>query len=88
MGLAQISAGKTFKGQLNLEKMKVVGLLTTHSCDEYITDSAAGATAMSTGYKTKNVSIGIDCNGEKRETVLEYASKIGKNQRGLLSFVR
>jgi len=35
MGLAQISAGKTFKGQLNLEKMKVVGLLTTHSCDEY-----------------------------------------------------
>ncbi|CUS78849.1 Alkaline phosphatase [Candidatus Kryptonium thompsonii] len=28
MGLAQISAGKTFKGQLNLEKMKVVGLLT------------------------------------------------------------
>ncbi len=79
MGLAQISAGKTYKGQLNLEKMKVVGLLTTYSCDEYVTDSAAGATAMSTGYKTKNVAIGIDCNGEKRETVLEYANKIGKS---------
>lgn len=79
MGLAQISAGKTFKGQLNLERMKVIGLLTTHACDEYVTDSAAGATAMSTGYKTKNVSIGLDCNGERRETVLEYASKIGKS---------
>ncbi len=79
MGLSQISAGKTYKGQLNLEKMKVVGLLTTNSCDDYVTDSAAGATAMSTGYKTKNGSIGIDCNGEKKETVLEYASKIGKS---------
>jgi len=78
MGLAQISAGKTYKGNLNLEKFKVVGLLTTNSCDEYITDSAAGATAMSTGYKTKNVAIGIDCDGERRETVLEYANKIGK----------
>ncbi len=79
MGLAQVSAGKTYKGQLNLEKMKIIGLLTTHSCDKYVTDSAAGATAMSTGYKTKNVAIGIDCNGEKRETVLEYANKIGKS---------
>ncbi|MEN3039424.1 MAG: alkaline phosphatase, partial [Candidatus Kryptonium sp.] len=79
MGLAQISAGKTYKGQLNLEKMKIIGLLTTHSCDEYITDSGAGATAMSTGYKTKNVAIGVDCNGERRETVLEYANKIGKS---------
>ncbi len=79
MGLAQISAGKTYKGQLNLEKMKVIGLLTTHSCDEYVTDSAAGATAMSTGYKTKNVAIGVDCNGERKETVLEYASKVGKS---------
>jgi len=30
MGLAQISAGKTYKGLLNLERMKVVGLLTTY----------------------------------------------------------
>jgi len=79
MGLAQISAGKTYKGLLNLERMKVVGLLTTYSCDRYVTDSGASATAMSTGYKTKNVAIGVDCNGERRKTVLEYANEIGKS---------
>ena len=78
MGLAQISAGKTYKGKLNLERIKVVGLLTTYSCDSYITDSAASATAMSTGHKTKNGALGVDCNGNKLETVLEYANKIGK----------
>jgi alkaline phosphatase len=79
MGLAQISAGKTFKGKLNLERIKVIGLLTNHPCDGYVTDSAAGATAMSTGYKTRNGSIGVDCDGKERETVLEYADKIGKS---------
>ena len=59
MGLAQISAGKTVKGELHLEKFKTVGLLTTHAYGEYITDSAAGATAMATGFKTDNGRISI-----------------------------
>ena len=44
----------------------------------YITDSAASATALSTGIKTYNNSIGLDINRLPVETVLEYAKKQGK----------
>lgn len=37
------------------------------------TDSAASATAMSTGYKTLNGCIGVDPDGNKLETICEYA---------------
>lgn len=44
----------------------------------YVTDSAAGATALSTGYKTYNGAIGLDVNKNSVETVLEFAKKQGK----------
>jgi alkaline phosphatase len=44
----------------------------------YITDSAASATALSTGIKTYNNAIGLDINRKPIETVLEYAKEIGK----------
>lgn len=44
----------------------------------YVTDSAASATALSTGIKTYNNAIGLDINREPIETVLEYAKKQGK----------
>ena len=44
----------------------------------YITDSAASATALSTGIKTYNNSIGLDINRLPVETVLEDAKKQGK----------
>lgn len=37
------------------------------------TDSAASATAMSTGYKTLNGCVGVDPDGNKLETICEYA---------------
>jgi alkaline phosphatase len=44
----------------------------------YITDSAAGATALATGHKTYNGAIGINRNKDELETVLERAKKVGK----------
>lgn len=57
-----------------------VGMSSTHPAPEsgYITDSAASATALSTGVKTYNAAIGLDANRQPVETVLEYAKKIGK----------
>lgn len=61
MGLAQIYAGLTAnRGQLNLSRMLNIGFSKTSAADTYITDSAAGATAMATGQKTNNRAIGVD----------------------------
>ena len=79
MGVAQVTAGKTAKGTLNLEQFPVGGLMTTHSSDSYVTDSAAGATALATGVKTYNGAIGVDPNKKPLKTVLEYAEDAGKS---------
>ena len=43
-----------------------------------VTDSAAGATALATGFKTYNGAIALDVNKKSVETVLEFAKKQGK----------
>ncbi len=54
-GLAQWYAGYTGnKGRLNVFNMKSIGLSITKSADSYITESAAGASAIATGKKTNN----------------------------------
>lgn len=79
MGVAQIWAGYTAnKGMLNLERCKHIGFSKTYSADDYITDSAAGATAFSIGHKTNNHVVGLDATGTAQPTVLEIA-----DQRGL-----
>jgi alkaline phosphatase len=78
MGVAQIYAGYTVnKGKLNIERASSIGFSKTQSANKYITDSGAGATAISTGCKTNNYSIGLDKDGKPRETILETAEKNG-----------
>jgi len=79
MGVAHITAGFTVNGTLHLTRFKTMGLLTTHAIDEYITDSAASATAMATGTKTTNGTISVTPAGERLKTVLEYAEERGKS---------
>jgi alkaline phosphatase len=43
-----------------------------------VTDSAAGATALATGFKTYNGAIALDVDKNSVETVLEFAKKQGK----------
>jgi len=60
MGTAHVTAGMTINGQpLNLMKFRYSGFSTTHSADNYITDSAAGGTAIACGIKTNNGMIGV-----------------------------
>lgn len=65
-GLAQWYSGFTAnRGQLNVFNIPTIGFSVTTSSDSYITDSAAGATAISTGSKTKNRYVGVDAIGNK-----------------------
>ena len=75
MGLSQITVGRLHahgtSDRLNLEKMPVTGYLYTHSIDNLITDSAAGATALAAGFKTKNGMIAMLPDGSAVQTILE-----------------
>src|SRR3982751_6804763 len=72
MGAAQIYAGLTAnKGHLNLERCTYSGFHKNQSSDDYVTDSGAGATALSIGKKTYNGGIGVDATKVVRPTILE-----------------
>ena len=61
MGVSHVFSGLTAnKGRLFLENCKYIGFSKTQSSDNYITDSAAGGTALSTGVRTYNGGIGVD----------------------------
>jgi len=71
-GLAQISAGLfTNKNVLNLAQIRSIGLVKTQAADDFTTDSAAGATAFSTGHKTNNRALGVDPKGEPLQNLPE-----------------
>ncbi|GAC34261.1 alkaline phosphatase [Paraglaciecola polaris] len=57
----------------------LVGMASTYPArvSGYVTDSAAGATALSTGTKTYNGAIAVDVDKEPVQTVLEWAKKQG-----------
>lgn len=78
MGVAQIYAGLTANhGSLNLERCTAVGFHKNTASDNYVTDSAAGATAFACGQKTYNGAIGVDAQGKPIPTILEIAEQNG-----------
>ncbi len=85
MGLTQITAGMIENDNtLHLEDFPYIGLIKTTSSDNLVTDSAAGATAFSTGKKTYNGAIGVDADTTSVETILEYLGN-GKYATGLIA---
>ncbi|MCQ4021810.1 MULTISPECIES: alkaline phosphatase [unclassified Ruminococcus] len=83
MGKNIIKACEVVKGdKLVMSGMKHSTTVTTYSQSvtdgsaEY-TDSAASATAISTGVKTTNDFIGVDPDGNDLETICEYAQGLG-----------
>ena len=61
MGLSQISAAYyQSNDELCFSEFEDIGFIKTHSASSIITDSAAGATAFSTGKKTYNGAINMD----------------------------
>jgi alkaline phosphatase len=85
MGLTQIYSGFTGnRGALNLLQMINIGFSKTYSADSYITDSAAGGTAMATGHKTNNRYIGVDATGMRLPAIPDILAPSGVKS-GLIS---
>ncbi|MBO9613066.1 MAG: alkaline phosphatase [Dyadobacter sp.] len=79
MGLAQIYSGLTAnRGDLNLGRFLNIGFSKTASSDNYITDSAAGATAFATGHKTRNRAIGVDSNLVAVPSIIRQVKATGR----------
>lgn len=73
MGINQIYAGMTAAGgHLNIERCTHSGFVKTYSASNYITDSAAGGTALASGHKTGNGMLGMSADSVAVESVLEY----------------
>ena len=85
MGLAHVYSAMTANGgHLFLENFKNIGFSKTYSSDNYITDSAAGGTALSSGIKTYNGAIGVDPDKKPVTNIREMAEKKGL-KTGLVS---
>lgn len=84
MGVSQVFSAITVNGGLNIENMTHIGFNKTQSANNYVTDSAAGGTALSTGTRTSNGAIGVDADGKPLTTILEYAERNNK-ATGLVS---
>lgn len=88
MGLNQLYAGMTANGgTLNIERCTHTGLAKTYSANSYITDSAAGGTALATGSKTNNGMIGMNADSVAVKSVLSAAEQAGM-ATGLVATVR
>ncbi len=76
MGLAQVSTAFYYMDkQPSFVRFPVIGLHQNEPSDAKITDSAAGATAFSTGVKSYNAAIGVGPDTNALETILEMAAK-------------
>ena len=88
MGLNQLYAGMTANGgTLNIERCTHTGLAKTYSASSYITDSAAGGTALATGSKTNNGMIGMNSDSIAVKSILSIAEEAGM-ATGLVATVR
>ncbi len=76
-GLAYWTAAKLATSDLAIDRFPTIGLMTTQSADSRVTDSAAGATAFSTGQRTYNGGIAVSTDTTPLPTVLEVAQKNG-----------
>ncbi|MEH6656807.1 alkaline phosphatase [Leeuwenhoekiella marinoflava] len=77
-GLAQITSAQVANGgDLTVSKLKDIGFSKTASSDDLVTDSAAGATAMSTGFKTHNRAIGVDTSDKPLKNITEILGADG-----------
>ncbi|WP_243350011.1 alkaline phosphatase [Parabacteroides sp. FAFU027] len=78
MGFNQVQAALTVTGNnLNMAKFPYTGIEKTYSANNYITDSAAGGTAIACGVKTNNGMIGVTPDTVPVQSILSVAEKNG-----------
>lgn len=81
-GPSQLTLARDFAfgpggGRFRLELMPVLGLATTHSASNAVTDSAAAATALFAGVKTDNRYVGLDAAGAPARSLADAAADAG-----------
>jgi alkaline phosphatase len=81
MGLGQVSSTSALvkgpAGGLALEQASVIGLMQTFAANNLVTDSAAAATAMATGFKTNRRMVSQLADGREPMTLIEAAMAKG-----------
>ena len=79
MGINQVQAAYTSNGgYLNMtDRCPYSGLRRTNSASDYITDSAAGGTAIATGVKTKNNMVGMSPDTVPLNSIIRLATLKG-----------
>lgn len=78
MGVAQLSAHQLADENSVFGRFPVAGFSMTQSASHFVTESAAGGTALATGYRTRNDVISLDPDGDTLRTLLEFARASGK----------
>lgn len=81
MGVNQVKVTEMLLGEnrsLDLRSLTSVGEIITSCLDNYVTDSAAAATAYATGVKTVYERAGKDKDNNELKTILDYAHEAGK----------
>ena len=80
MGASQVAVTESYlshlEGKLGGEQLcfttfPVLGMCTTYSSSSVITDSAAAGTAIASGHKTNNGSLGVDAEGNPVQSVAQ-----------------
>ena len=85
MGITHVKASEVWSGDLIMTKLPNVGVSVTSTRErdngtikDDITDSAAGGTALATGYKTTKLFASVDAEGNNLKSVSELAREQGK----------
>ena len=79
--IAQYYSELVLGKELNMLKLcneGTLGMITTYAADVLVTDSAAAATALATGVKTKNTVLCQSTGGYTLAAITEKAQKLGK----------
>ncbi len=80
LGVSHITAALAAnRGKLYMSLLPYIGLTTTHSANNFNTDSGGGGTALSTGQKTNNYAVGVDINSQPIANLSEILSLNGKS---------
>lgn len=78
MGLAQLSTTFYYQDKKpSFTRFRNIGLITTSSAAEKVTDSASSATAYATGERTYNGAIGVDMDTANITNIVEILSPMG-----------
>lgn len=76
MYLAELE-GRIGRQELIMTRLPIAGMVTTFSTSNSITDSSAAGTALATGTKTQNGTLGISSTGDTLTTIAEQLHDAG-----------